>query len=98
MPGGGSTVGPAPSRVVRAAAGCATVEHDGSGQAIRSNEPTRKEPVMSVPHEKPYNRRSTYQFRTELSGLERPRQWVRMIAAVLAVILVLGLVAFLAFG
>ena len=53
---------------------------------------------MSVPHEKPYRRRSNYQFRTELSGLERPRQWVRAIAAVLVVIAVLAVVAFLAFG
>ena len=53
---------------------------------------------MSVPHQRPYRRRSTYQFRTELSGLERPRQWLGLIGSVIGALGVLFVIAFVAFG
>ena len=53
---------------------------------------------MSVPHERPYRRRSHYQFRTELAGLERPGQWVRLVLSVVATMLALMVIAFVAFG
>lgn len=53
---------------------------------------------MPVPHERSYRRRSHYRLGTELSGLERPGQWLRMTATVIATLLALFLVAFLAFG
>lgn len=60
--------------------------------------PEWKEPVMSFPHERPYRRRTHYQFRTELSGLERPRQWLRMVLSVVAALLAMMVIAFVAFG
>jgi hypothetical protein len=43
-------------------------------------------------------RRRKYWFGVELSGLERPRQWLGAVLAAFATVLAMALIAFLAFG
>ncbi len=51
--------------------------------------------MSSFPHQRPYRRRSHHQFRTELSGLERPRQWLGVFVAAITTLLAIFLLSLL---
>jgi hypothetical protein len=53
---------------------------------------------MPTPDQQSYRRRHHYKLGTEFSGLERPRQWVRLILSIIGAIAAMALVAFVAFG
>ncbi len=50
---------------------------------------------MSFPYERPYRERHHYQFRTGLSGLERPRQWLGVFVTAVSFLLVFLLISLL---